>query len=201
MTKRRVALTFDAEHPSRAPNLPDGPERILDVLQRRAVAATFFLQGRWASAYPEVASRIARAGHLIGNHSHYHAPMRMLSAEGFDADVRQAQARIADVTGADPRPWFRCPFGDGAADHRIGRRLRRLGYRTIGWDVDSLDWLPARAPQDVASAVIAGVADHAGESVVLFHTWSGATAAALPAVIQALTEHGLAFATVAELWA
>ena len=53
----RVALTFDAEHPDR-PSTPGVQERLLDLLARDAVASTFFIQGRWAEAYPATARRI-----------------------------------------------------------------------------------------------------------------------------------------------
>ena len=67
MSELRVALTFDAEHPSRAGQSTDAPHRILDVLHRTGVRGTFFLQGRWATAFPATARRIAEDGHLVGN--------------------------------------------------------------------------------------------------------------------------------------
>jgi len=78
----RVALTFDAEHPDR-PTAPGVAEVILTILERASVRATFFVQGRWAEAYPDTARRIGRAGHLVGNHSHYHARMPLFSPAGF----------------------------------------------------------------------------------------------------------------------
>ena len=93
MSELRVALTFDAEHPSRAANDPDAPEAILDALGAADVRGTFFVQGRWASAYPDVARRMASDGHLIGNHSHYHARLSLLSPAG----VRAGPARRASL--------------------------------------------------------------------------------------------------------
>ena len=58
MSSPRVALTFDTEHWSH-PSGADVQERILDVLAGAGVRATFFVQGRWATAYPECARRIA----------------------------------------------------------------------------------------------------------------------------------------------
>src|SRR5438067_13932763 len=108
MNDVRVALTFDTEHPSRPGAGAGSLDEILHSLARAEAPATFFLQGRWASAYPEAARRIVREGHLIGNHSHYHAPMTLLSEEGVRTDVVKADRSIGEATGVDCRPWFRC---------------------------------------------------------------------------------------------
>ena len=132
MSDRRVALTFDAEHPSRKKCPPGNDRAILDVLAGSGIRATFFLQGRWATAYPETAGRIVRDGHLVGNHSDYHAPMHLLSDAGIECDVREAEERIRAVAGVNPRPWFRCPFGEMGTDDRVASALRSLGYRRVG---------------------------------------------------------------------
>jgi len=92
----RVALTFDAEHPDR-PSAAGVQERLLEQLSRDGVRATFFIQGRWAEAYPETARLIAEGGHLIGNHSHYHARMPLLSARGLRSDISAAEAAIIET--------------------------------------------------------------------------------------------------------
>ena len=101
----RVALTFDAEHPDRSGS-GGKVRRLLAGLGDRP--ATFFLQGAWAYAHPDDARAIVAAGHRVGNHSHHHAPATALTPDGLRADVRRAETAITEVTGADPRPWFRC---------------------------------------------------------------------------------------------
>ena len=81
----RVALTFDAEHPDR-PHRPGVTEGLLDVLADRGVRSTWFLQGRWVESVPELARRVAADGHLVGNHSFYHARMPLLSDDGLTTD-------------------------------------------------------------------------------------------------------------------
>ncbi len=120
----RVALTIDTEHPDRPGGDPDGA-KVVDTLRVERAPATFFLQGRWALANPDVAAQIAGDGHLIGNHSFFHARMPRLTDDGIAYDLATAQEAIIEATGIDPRPWFRCPCGDGHDDPRVSTAVAR----------------------------------------------------------------------------
>ena len=193
----RVALTFDTEFPDR-PSPRGVEDQILDALAAAAVRATFFLQGRWARAYSEVARRIAERGHLIGNHSHHHAPMDGLLDDFFRSDVVDAQKKILAATGVDPRPLFRCHFGAGMDDSRVLGLLGELGYRHVGWDVEPRDWEAGREPTELVSRVLAGVRER-DEAIILLHGWPGVTGRALPRLLDALVAAGAEFVTVDEL--
>ena len=190
-----VALTFDAEHPDRSWCPPGAAERILDVLAGAGIPATFFVQGRWAEAYPATARRIADEGHLVGNHSHHHARSPLFSDRGLREDVDAARDAIVRATGRDPRPWFRCPFGDGADDPRVLAVIAAAGYRHVGWHVEVEDWEPARTPEAIAADAVAGIRQHGDGAVLLLHTWPGGTAEALQLVLGDLDE-GTRFVTV-----
>jgi peptidoglycan-N-acetylglucosamine deacetylase len=193
----RVALTFDTEFPDR-PSPTGVEEQILSALAGAGVRATFFLQGRWARAYPEVARRIAEPGHVIGNHSHHHAPMDGLLDDFFRSDVVDAQERILAATGVDPRPLFRCPFGSGMDDSRVLGLLDELGYRHVGWDVDPCDWEEGREPTELLTRVRAGVRER-DEAIILLHGWPKVTGEALPGMLDALAAAGAEFVTVEDL--
>lgn len=199
MSELRVALTFDAEHPSRRQCPPGAAEQILAILAESRVRATFFVQGRWATAYPQVARSIARDGHLVGNHSHSHAPMPDLSDRGLGSDVEEAERSIREVAGVDPRPWFRCPFGDGANDARVLKSLARSGYRNIHWDVAVADWDDERLAGGVENDVVDGVLHHGDGAIVLLHTWPAPTVQALPGIVRRLGSAGARFVTVDEV--
>ena len=190
-----VALTFDAEHPDRSWCPPGAAERILDVLAGAGIPATFFVQVRWAEAYPATARRIADEGHLVGNHSHHHARSPLFSDRGLRGDVDAARDAIVRATGRDPRPWFRCPFGDGADDPRVLAVIAAAGYRHVGWHVEVEDWEPARTPEAIASDAVKGIRQHGDGAVLLLHTWPGGTVEALPLVLKDLHE-GTRFVTV-----
>jgi peptidoglycan/xylan/chitin deacetylase (PgdA/CDA1 family) len=192
----RVALTFDTEFPGR-PTSAGTEDRLLAALAEAGARATFFLQGRWVRANPDLARRIAGAGHLVANHSNYHAPMSGLGDELFRYDVTKAERTIRELTGADPKPWFRCPFGAGMDDADVLRTLKELGYRHVGWDVDPRDWHEETTAADVEAGVLAGVEERAEDTIVLLHGWPQATADALPRVLAGL--RGTELVTVDEL--
>jgi peptidoglycan-N-acetylmuramic acid deacetylase len=194
----RVALTFDAEHPDR-PHRPGVTAGLLDVLADRGVTSTWFLQGRWVEAEPELARRVASEGHLVGNHSFYHARMPLLTEDGLATDVRDAEKVICDVTGVDPRPWFRCPFSAGHDDPRVLGALADLGYRDIGADVVLEDWEPARTGEAMAADALARTPGVGDGAVVLFHGWPPGTLDALPAIIDGLRAAGATFVRIDEL--
>jgi peptidoglycan/xylan/chitin deacetylase (PgdA/CDA1 family) len=194
----RVALTFDAEHPDR-PNHGAGTPAVLEALERLGLRTTFFLQGRWVEAEPGLARRVRDAGHLIGNHSHYHARMPLFSPSGFENDVRTAEAVIIETLGVDPRPWLRFPFGVGADDARLVERLAGLGYRHVGWHVEVYEWQPGRTPEEVVRGVVDGATAHGDGAIVLLHPWPDPVAPALPEIVPALHDAGFTFVGLDEL--
>ena len=193
----RVALTFDVEHPDR-PTRERTTEAIVDALAAADVRATMFLQGRWVRAYPATARLIAESGHLVGNHSHFHARMPMLTGRALSSDVLSAARVILGTTGVDPRPWFRCPFGAGMDDPEVLHRLEGMGYVHVGWDVDPRDWHEDSDAEAVARGVLEGsrVRD---DSIVLLHSWPDSTGAAVPRILAGLAEAGAELVTIETL--
>lgn len=191
----KVALTFDTEFPGR-PASAGVEDRILASLDAAGVKATFFLQGRWTRANPDTAGRIVEAGHTIGNHSNYHAPMNGLDDDLLRRDVRKAEDTIRTVTGVDPRPWFRCPFGAGQEDERVLAALEELGYRHIGWDVDPRDWEEGRTAEELERLVLEGLLEDSDDKTVLLHAWPLATGEALPMILGSLGAGNVQFVPV-----
>jgi peptidoglycan-N-acetylglucosamine deacetylase len=194
----RVALTFDAEHPDR-PHHGEHADWLLDELARLEVRATVFLQGRWVEANPSLARRVATEGHLVGNHSFYHARMPLLTDAGFTEDVREAERVIAETTGVDPRPWLRFPFGAGADAAPIVDRLAELGYRHVGWDVELYEWAPGVSAHELATAATDAVRRAGDGCIVLLHTWPDPVVPAVAQIVDRLRADGASFVGVDEL--
>ena len=194
----RVALTFDAEHPDRRSTY-GAQERVLDVLDKLDAKATFFVQGRWAEAYPDTAARIAKAGHLVGNHSHYHARMPQLNSKGLAWDIKTAEETIIAITGVDPRPWFRNPFGAGSDDQRVLKAIERAGYIHVGWSVEAFDWEPDPPVRELVDTIIEGFLAARDESVALLHTWPLRVEKALPQIVKRARDAGAQIVRVDQL--
>ena len=193
----RVALTFDAEHADRPEAV--GTERLLEVLAAVGARATFFLQGRWVESVPSVARALVDGGHVIGSHGYYHGRMSHLTDEGIADDVGRAEEVIRTASGVDPRPWFRCPFGDGASDPRVLRAITTAGYRHVGWHVDSEDWAAGATAEGLEGRVRDGIRGVGGGAVVLMHGWPAVTPTVVERLLASAEDDGVAYVGVDEL--
>jgi peptidoglycan/xylan/chitin deacetylase (PgdA/CDA1 family) len=190
----QVALTVDVEDPDqRDYGSPDELATIVEAMNSAGVRATFFVQGRWLAANPDVARAMGSSGHLVGNHSYYHADTRRLTPRGVREDVTRGHKQIEDTLGVDARPWYRLPYGAGADNARIQRQLRSLGYRHVGWDVDVNDFEMTQSDAlvpAIAKAITERERAGATHAIVLLHSWPAVTAKAMPDLCQFLIERG-----------
>jgi peptidoglycan/xylan/chitin deacetylase (PgdA/CDA1 family) len=126
-----LALTFDD-----GPN-PKWTPRLLDVLGKHGVKATFFMLGSRAQAEPELVRRVAAEGHLIGNHSWSHPNLALSRASRVREELALTNHALEQITG--DRIWyFRPPFG--ARSPAVFRIARSLGLRVVTWNAMTSDW-------------------------------------------------------------
>ena len=189
-----VALTFDAGANA------DGVRSILGTLAQKRVTATFFLTGDFVKAFPDQSKAIAGAGMRIGDHSVSHPYFTKLTDAQIRDQVLGAESQITSVTGLDPSPWFRFPYGD-YNKHAISV-VNGTGFVPVGWTVDTLGWKGTSGgitTQTVVNRVLGGL--RPGE-IVLMHCGSNPDdhstldANALPAMIQDLRARGYSFVTI-----
>jgi peptidoglycan/xylan/chitin deacetylase (PgdA/CDA1 family) len=185
-----IALTFD-----------DGPYPIftpllLDQLQRLHVHATFFLIGRDAQQWPELAQRIERDGNQIADHTYTHPNLD----EETPAQVRDEIIKGRDVLYGlvhDPSllEYFRPPHGRYTV--QTIQVAQRLGYQTILWTDDSGDW------RSVTAQTLAEHLEHyaTAPEIVLLHSGKLATIQMLPQVVAKFRADGYRFVTVGQLLA
>jgi peptidoglycan/xylan/chitin deacetylase (PgdA/CDA1 family) len=128
---RQLALTYD-----------DGPNdphtlRLLEVLARHGVHATFFLIGRYVQQRPDLARELIQAGHVVGNHTFTHPLLTFMGEAEIKQELTQCQSALQDAIG-QPSNLFRPPFGGRRP--AVLRAARQLGLGPIMWNVTGYDW-------------------------------------------------------------
>jgi polysaccharide deacetylase family sporulation protein PdaB len=191
-TNKVVALTFDDGADGANTN------KILDILAKNNVKATFFLTGSGANNHPQYIKNIAAKGHQLGNHSYTHPDFTKLTATQMKSELDRTEALIKSLTGKTTKPIFRAPFG--AVNSTVLNGVGAAGYGyTIQWNIDTIDWKGLTASQ-INTKVQTNIKPG---SIVLMHTGAGApgTPLALPTMISQLKAKGYQFVTVSQLLA
>ncbi|WP_404353713.1 LysM peptidoglycan-binding domain-containing protein [Exiguobacterium aurantiacum] len=191
-TSKVVALTFDDGADGANTN------KILDILAKNNVKATFFLTGSGAANHPQYIKNIAAKGHQLGNHSYTHPDFTKLTATQMKSELDRTEAKVKSITGKTTKPIFRAPFGAVNSAVLSGVGAAGYGY-TIQWNIDTVDWKGVTASQ-INTKVQANIKPG---SIVLMHTGAGApgTPLALPTMISQLKAKGYKFVTVSQLLA
>lgn len=184
--EKKVAISFDASWGA------ERTRKILDTLREFGIKTTFFLTGFWVEDYPEYVKLIAQEGHELGNHTYSHPHLSSLSPEQIREELLRLERMIAEVSGQKPS-LFRPPFGE--YNNEVLRVAGELGYKTIQWSVDSLDW--QNISKDELIGRVTGRA-HQG-AIILFHNNGLYTADALPYIIEYLHKNGYRIVPISEL--
>lgn len=191
---KRLALTYDD-----GPNDPH-TQRLLEVLARHDVRATFFLIGRYVNRRPDIARELVRAGHVVGNHTWSHPNLILASALQTRLQLQDCEQALTDAVGEHSR-LFRPPFG-GRRPSTL-RIARALGLDPVMWNVTGWDWKgkPAEYAERKVSQQIRG-----GDVILLHdgdHETFGAdrsqTVIATDRLIARYKAEGYVFVTVPEM--
>ena len=195
-SKKIVALTFD-DGPS-----PVWTPQILDELKKEDVKATFFMVGHHVQKYPDIARRVAREGHGIGNHGYAHSVILYYTPAEIEEEIKYTEHVIREVTGETttmfrpPKAWLR----DSTKE-----KIRSMGYAVVLWSLNSKDW--AGFPHRHIVRYLAARAR--GGDILLFHDSGNIfarergdrsqTVQAVALLIKTLKGKGFSFVTVEEL--
>ena len=128
---KKVALTFDCAWGA------DDIDKIIEVLEKKNVSATFFTVGTWVDKYGEQVKKLAEAGHEIGNHSDNHAHVNNLSYDANLSDMKKCNEKIEKITGKKVK-FYRGPYGE--YNNTVITAAENLNMKVIQWDVDTLDY-------------------------------------------------------------
>jgi len=204
---KEVAISFD-----------DGPDaewtpKILDVLKKFNVKATFFMIGEVAEDNVGVMQRVFDEGHEIGNHTFTHPDISDISAEQVKLQLNLTERLFASKLGVNPL-YFRPPYSiDQEPDTNDQAapvdNIQKLGFLIIGNKIDTDDWFehPKKTPKDITDNVFKQIADMETHpwnkgSIILLHDGGGdrsATVAALPLLIETLRARGYEIVPVSQL--
>jgi peptidoglycan/xylan/chitin deacetylase (PgdA/CDA1 family) len=157
---RHIALTYD-----------DGPNdphtlRLLDVLAKHNVRATFFLIGRFVAQRPDVAQRIAAAGHAIGNHTYTHPKLVFATQAQLRDELTRCEQALTDAVGEHSN-LFRPPFGGRRPD--VLRTVRTHGLIPVMWSVTCYDWKETTADRVEQHAIRQLSRQNSRGKIVLLH--------------------------------
>jgi peptidoglycan/xylan/chitin deacetylase (PgdA/CDA1 family) len=180
---RTVALTFDD-----GPDPVDTP-RLLKVLRKHHVKATFCLWGDHVRQHPELVRRIVAGGHTLCNHTMHHDDMASWSPEDIRRDLEETSAEIHKAAPGVPIPYFRAPYGSWGQTPQVAASM---GMQPLGWRLVIGDWDPP-GTDELVRRITEGVTPGA---VVLMHDGGGdrsQTVEAVDRVIPRLRAEGWRF--------
>lgn len=179
-----VALTFD-----------DGPgkytDRLLDVLAKAKVPATFYLLGQNVGNYPQTVARMVKEGHQLGNHTYDHPSITRLTKAQLKKQIGATNAAVKKASGVVPTT-FRPPYG---AHNSVTDKL--VATPLLLWDVDTLDW----QHHDPAKTIKIAMQEVHSGSVILMHDIHETSVQAVPKLVTQLHKDGYTLVTVDDLFA
>lgn len=195
--EKLFALTFDGGGDAK------DAERILDILEKHSIRATFFLTGHFMESFPEATEAIQNSGGEIANHTMMHKDLSKLSQEEVIEEIAgmERAAKKKEITVA---PFFRFPYG--APTKETIALANDRGYVSVRWTVDSLGWQGSKDGRDAAFVADRVIEKAVPGGIALMHLGAakdGTTfdADALERIIAELTEQRYRFVPLSELFA
>lgn len=191
-TKEKVLyLTFDAGYEN------GYTAKILDVLKKHKVKATFFLVGNYIETSPELVKRMEKEGHIVGNHTYSHPDMSAIATEeSFKTELNKLEAEYEKVTGKKMKKYYRPPQGKYSESNL--KMAKDMGYKTIFWSLAYVDWYESAQPtrEEALQKLIPRV--HPG-AIVLLHSTSKTNGEILDEVLTKWEDMGYKFKSLDEL--
>ncbi|NLD77766.1 MAG: polysaccharide deacetylase family protein [Acidimicrobiales bacterium] len=184
-----ATLTFDdGPHPTWTP-------KILEILDRYDIPATFFVVGNWAQRHPDLVRRTLAEGHHLAVHTVSHPNLLTLGAAGQRREIAGSLDIVNGIVGAGHVKCFRPPYGNH--DATTDQIAADLGLATIMWSRDGRDWASPGVDHIVQANLDTRYDD--GRAVLLLHDGGverSQTVAALPRLIDSLKARGYEFVQI-----
>ncbi|NLY47124.1 MAG: polysaccharide deacetylase family protein [Tissierella sp.] len=167
-------------------------DEMLNIFKDNEIKITFFPTGRWAENNSDILLKIYNAGHEIGNHGYRHLDYDKLDYNTNYSEIDTAHKIIEDIINESPK-YFSPP--SGAFNESTIKAADDLGYKTILWSVDTIDWRKDSYKDIIVNRVVEKIHDSA---IVLMHP-TGETNKALPEIINNLFQKGYRIGTISDV--
>jgi peptidoglycan/xylan/chitin deacetylase (PgdA/CDA1 family) len=183
--EKKIYLTFD-DGPT-----PEITEWTLVQLKKYNAKATFFCIGDNVKKHPEIFQKVIIEGHSIGNHTFNHFNGWKTSSQEYLENTNKCQSEICNLKPAFCN-LFRPPYGKIKPTQ--SKKLRKLGYKIIMWDIISYDFDTKKtSPEKCLENVLKNVKPG---SIIVFHDSVKAfpnLEYTLPKVLENLSKKGFVF--------
>ncbi len=149
----------------------DGPKpattrRILELLHRNGVKATFFWLAQNAVRNPGMIDLAKQLGMELANHSYTHADLHKQSRAGLNKEIIESTDALERAYG-QPVRFFRLPYGSGVHNSEVRKTIANRNLIHVFWNVDSLDWQD-KNPRSIHNRVTTQM-ERLGKGIILFH--------------------------------
>jgi len=197
----KIILTFD-DGPS-----PEWTPKILDILEKEKVPATFFVVGLNVANNIPLLQRIYKNGYEIGNHTFTHSNIAKMSLQRAEMEMKSTRLLIEAITGRST-VLFRAPYNADSQPQTFEEiepiaRSKKDNYITVGESIDPQDWDDHHVNADSIFNRIVRLAEEGKGNIILLHDAGGdtrqATIDALPRIIKYFKDKHCDFTTVAAL--
>ncbi len=186
ISSKKIALTFD-----------DGPypelsERLLEILAKEKINATFFIVGEMGARSPGLLQLFDSQGHEVAGHTYTHPNLTRISLTRIKEELEKTRVLIREFTGKDTY-LFRPPGGN--YNENLKNICSSLGYQPIFWTILPQDHLDIPV-EEIYQRVVKNVHP---DGIIILHSGKENTLNALPKIIQTLKKENYRFVTVSEL--
>jgi peptidoglycan-N-acetylmuramic acid deacetylase len=188
--KKVLYLTFDNGYEN------GYTEKVLDVLKKEKVPATFFVTGHYLLSASDLVKRMVKEGHIIGNHSWHHPDLTKVSDERLTRELEKIRVKTEELTGQKQMMYLRPPRG--VFSERTLDLAKQQGYTHVFWSLAFTDWVTNNQKGWKYSYDSIMRQIHPG-AIILLHSVSSDNAEALEKVIQDLKKQGYTFKSLDDL--
>lgn len=184
--ERKVSLTFEGASGK------DMTREILAILEEHSIIATFFLSGEWIERHKDSINGIIEGNHEFGNYTYSVPHSNSLLKAELKRELEKAHKYIEMVSGQAPEV-FRPPYGEYS--NKVIEASRELGYETVIWSIDSLDWR-GTSPEEMKKRILGKL--HNG-AIIRFHVTGRNTPGVLRQIIEDIKEQGYEIVPLSQL--